>query len=79
MLFTNPIEKWETQTNGKTAQENYDEFHRKLIDSINLEREIRRIVRDEILKSADDFGKSAEKGLETALNGLKIEFLGFSK
>jgi hypothetical protein len=38
-----------------------------------------RIVRDEILKSADDFGKSAEKGLETALNGLKIEFLGFSK
>lgn len=78
-MFMNPTEKWQIQTNGKTAQENYDEFHRKLTDSILLEREIRRIVRDEILKSADDFGKSAEKGLETALNGLKIEFLGFSK
>lgn len=76
MLFYDKYPKGE-YTNK--AQENYDDFHRALKKEFELEALIRRVVREEIQKCAVDFGNQAEKGLEKALNGLKIEFLGFSK
>lgn len=79
MIYRNPANMFEAQTNGKTAQENYDTALKEIKNNMLLEREIRRIVREELSKYGNNISESAYKGVERALNGLKIDFVGFSK